>query len=113
MAASKDDTLNLALWMQASLVAEQKIRESHSSGRANLLAQHYLYICWAANNYTWLVACEYDIVQRKLMAGNHAHNMSTLNMIVLQNAAMSVKAQQPEKQYLAREASAGLPTKCA
>lgn len=81
--SSADRNMPLADWNLASIIAEEHTRKHHGNERAEYLLAHNRHVASIAYELGWPIARDYDIMQRKLLAGDSAHDVSLRNTIAL------------------------------
>lgn len=81
--SSADRNIPLADWNLAAIMAEEHTRTHHGKERADYLLAHNKQVATIAYELGWPVARDYDIIQRKLLAGDSAHDISMRNTIAL------------------------------
>jgi hypothetical protein len=77
-------------WHAAACAAEERIRFHHSEACAEAFASHHRLVMDLGRSHNWEIAMEYDIQQRKVVALNPSHDLSSLDL-----AALTIIATRP------------------
>jgi hypothetical protein len=100
-------------WLASAKAAEDCTRRYHGDERADALSAHHNIVQSLSRTHGWLIAVEYDMQQRELVAENPAHDFRTLDTasltIIATRLALASCASQPPS-ALKRSASSELPS---
>ncbi|PSR81116.1 hypothetical protein PHLCEN_2v6451 [Hermanssonia centrifuga] len=80
---SGDRSIAQSDWFIAADEAEKAIRKYHAADRGEAIAAHHANVRNLNCTHGWSIACEYDIQQRELWAGNPQHDVGVLHVGLL------------------------------